>query len=219
MRRSCRGLVLGIAAMLIAGSAHAIPVLQIYIDGATYNTDTETWVVTDSEFDLWVIGNVEAVGTILDVKLVASFFGISGSMTLTPKMTTTITDPSTPAAPTLSTSGTGSHTTLPDHGIFNDPTMAGWQDYCLGDMPLLDSPIADFNGSETFPSSFPNSGQVNVYRVVMEGWTKVHFDAYGETINSANGKKSFWKSPFSHDGTVPVEEKTFTGIKALFQED
>ena len=69
------------------------------------------------------------------------------------------------------------------------------------------------------PSSFPDSGQVNVYRVVMEGWTKVHFDAYGETINSTNGKKSFWKSPFSHDGTVPVEEKTFTDVKVIFQED
>ena len=219
MSRNFRGLALGVAAVLIAGSAHAIPVLQIYIDGATYDTNTETWVVTDSEFDIWVIGDVEAVGTILDVKLVASFFGLSGSMTLTPVTTTTITDPSTPAAPTLSTSGTGGHTTLPDHGIFNDPTLLGWQDYSLGDMALLDSPIADFNGSESFPSSFPNSGQVNVYHVVMEGWTKVHFDAYGETVNSANGKKTFWKSPFSHDGTVPVADKTFTDVKAIFQQD
>ena len=50
----------------------------------------------------------------------------------------------------------------------------------------------------------------------MEGWTKVHFDAYGETINSAKGKKTFWKSPFSRDGTVPIEEKTWSGIKELF---
>jgi len=219
MSRNIKGFTLGLAAVLIAGSAHAIPVLQIYIDGATYDTNTETWVVTESEFDLWVIGDVQSKGTIFDVKLVASFFGLSGTMTITPKMTATITDPSTPAAPTLSTSGAGSHTTLPDHGIFNDPTMAGWQDYCLGDMPLQDSPIADFNGSEMFPTNFPNTGQVNVYRVVMEGWTKVHFDAYGETVNSANGKKAFWKSPFSHDGQVPVEEVSFTDVKVIFQED
>jgi hypothetical protein len=202
--------------VLVAGGAHAVPVLQIYIDGATYDTVTETWVVSEPEFDLWVIGNVDAQGTIFDVKLTASFFGLSGTMTLTPTNTTTITDPSVPAAPTVFAMGTGGHPVLPDHGIFNDPTLAGWTDYSLGDMDLLDSPIADFNGSETFPTTFPNSGQVNVYHVVMEGWTKVHFDAYGETVNSANGKKSFWKSPFSHDGTVPVEETTWSGIKGLF---
>jgi hypothetical protein len=204
---------------LLAASAHAVPVLQIYIEGATYDTDTETWVVSQPEFDLWVIGDVDAHGTIFDVKLVASFFGLSGSMTLTPTTTTLIADPSTPGATVLSTSGTGGHTTLPDHGIFNDATMVGWQDYCIGDMSLLDSPIADFNGSESFPTTFPDNGQVNVYHVVVDGWTKVHFDAYGETINTANGKKSFWKSPFSHDGTVPVEEISFTGVKVLYQRD
>ena len=219
MGRSLKGMALGFAALLLAASAHAVPVLQIYIEGATYDTNTETWVVTESEFDLWVIGNVESQGTIFDVKLVASFFGISGSMTLTPTTTAAITDPSTPPATILSTSGTGSHTTLPDHGIFNDPTMVGWQDYCLGDMALLDSPIADFNGSEAFPTTFPNSGQVNVYHVVVDGWSKVHFDAYGETINTTNGKKSFWKSPFSHDGTVPVEESTFTDVKIIYQKN
>jgi hypothetical protein len=217
MSRRFTGLLLGLSLVLVAGGAHAVPVLQIYIDGATYDTETETWVVSEPEFDLWVIGDVDAQGTIYDVKLTASFFGMSGTMTLTPTTTTTITDPSVPAAPTVFDMGTGSHTVLPDHGIFNDPTLAGWTDYSLGDMGLTDSPIADFNGSEMFPTSFPDNGQVNVYHVVMEGWTKVHFDAYGETVNSSNGKKAFWKSPFSHDGTVPVEDVTWSGIRQLFR--
>lgn len=217
MSKGFKRLLLGLSLVLVAGSAHAVPVLQIYIEGATYDTETETWVVSDPEFDLWVIGNVDAHGPILGVKLTASFFGVSGTMTLTPTTTTLITDPSTPAAPVVSLMGTGSHPVLPDHGIFNDPTLAGWTDYALGDMSLMDSPVADFNGSEVFPTTFPNTGQVNVYHVVMEGWTKVHFDAHGETVDSSTGKKSYWKSPFSHDGMVPVEETTWSGIKNLFQ--
>ena len=216
MNKRFRGIVAGLAVLLFAAGAHAVPVLQIYIEGATYDTNTETWTTSDTEFDLWVIGDVDAHGPILGVKLTASFFGVSGTMTLTPTTTSAITDPSTPAAPSEFATGTGSHSVLPDHGIFNDPTLGGWTDYSVGDLSLLDSPIADFNGSEVFPTSFPDNGQVNVYQVVIEGWTKVHFDAYGETINSSNGKKSFWKSPFSHDGTVPVEESTWSGIKELF---
>jgi len=216
MSRYFKGLLVGLSMTLAAGSAYAIPVLQIYIDGATYDTETETWVVTESEFDLWVIGNVDAFGTIYDVKLTASFFGLGGTMTLTPTTTSSITDPSTPAAPAVFAMGSGGHPVLPDHGIFNDPTLAGWTDYSIGDMSLLDSPIADFNGSEVFPTTFPNSGQVNVYHVVVEGWSKVHFDAYGETVDSSSGKKSYWKSPFSHDGTVPVEDKPWGAIKALY---
>ena len=217
MRKQLTGLAVGLSLLLAAAGSHAIPVLQIYIEGATYDPNTETWTTSESEFDLWVIGNVEAMGTIYDVKLTASFFGLSGTMTLTPGTTSAIADPSTPAAPVFFASGTGGHTVLPDHGIFNDPTVHHWTDYSLGDMALLDSPIADFNGSETFPTLFPNSGQVNVYHVSMEGWAKVHFDAYGETINTADGKKSFWKSPFSHDGTVPVEDKAWSAIKSMYK--
>lgn len=218
MNKSIKGIVVGLAVFLLAAGAHAVPVLQIYIEGATYDTNTETWTTSESEFDLWVIGDVDAQGTILGVKLTASFFGLSGTMTVTPTTTSLITDPSTPAAPTVFATGTGGHTVLPDHGIFNDPTMVGWTDFSLGDMSLTDSPIADFNGNEIFPTVFPDNGQVNVYHIVMEGWTKVHFDAYGETVNSSNGKKSFWKSPFSHEGTVPVEETTWSGVKDRFQE-
>jgi hypothetical protein len=218
MKHCFKGIVAGLAIMLVAAGAHAVPVLQIYIEGATYDTNTETWTTSDTEFDLWVIGDVDAHGAILDVKLVASFFGVSGSMTLTPTTTAAIVDPSTPGAAAVFATGTGSHTVLPDHGIFNDPTMAGWTDYSLGGMSLTDSPVADFNGSEVFPTTFPDNGQVNVYHVVMEGWTKVHFDAYGETVDSSSGKKSFWKSPFSHDGTVPVDEKTWSGNTEMFND-
>src|SRR5438093_150218 len=51
--------VLALSVALGAGNAHAIPELQIYIDGAMYDTNTETWVTTQPDFDLWIVGDVD----------------------------------------------------------------------------------------------------------------------------------------------------------------
>jgi len=54
--------------------ASALPALQLYIDGAGYDHDTETWVIEDeSEFDLYVVGAIPTCEEILEnVKLVVS---------------------------------------------------------------------------------------------------------------------------------------------------
>ena len=46
--------------------ALAIPNLQIYVPGATYDTATETWVINSYDYELWVIG---ANYNVYDVKL------------------------------------------------------------------------------------------------------------------------------------------------------
>lgn len=210
-------LAVAIPLLIQPGVAHAIPGLQIYIAGATYDSNSQTWVTASPDFDLWVVGDIAQTGTISDVKLTVSYFGLGpGSISFTPTTTGSVTDPSTPPAPTFLQSGTATHPVLPSHGIFNDATLNHWDDYRLGDLSLTDSPIADFNGSAVFPTSFPDNGQVNVYRVHVEGWTKVHFDAYDHTVNSMNNKEIFWKTPFSHDGQVPVQEKSWGAVKALY---
>jgi hypothetical protein len=205
-------------ALLLVGavSAHAIPVLQIYVEGATYDQNSETWVTSASDFKLWLVGDVDAQGPIMNAKLVASYFGFGGTMTLTPSNATLITDPSTPAAPTLSATGTGGHPVLPAHGIFNDVTLNHWDDFAVGTLSLTDSPIGDYSGTPAFPASFPDNGQVNCYDVHVVGWTKVHFDGYGVTVNTTNGHETTWKTPGSHDGQVPAQMETWSGVKALF---
>jgi len=201
-----------------AASVSAIPVLQIYVEGATYDQNTETWVTSQTDFKLWLVGDVDAHGAITSAKLVASYFGLGGgTMTLTPAMATLVTDPSTPSAPTLAATGTGGHPVLPPHGIFNDVTMHHWDDFAVGDLTLTDSPIGDYSGTPAFPVSFPDNGQVNCYDVHVEGWTKVHFDGYGVTIDTTNGNETTWKTPGSHDGQVPVEQETWSRVKGLFQ--
>src|SRR5687768_17379101 len=73
-----------LAAVWVAApsTALAVPVLQIYVEGATYDSTSETWVLdTTGTGDggtarVWVIGNVDGAGgqgTISDVTLVVSY--------------------------------------------------------------------------------------------------------------------------------------------------
>ncbi len=203
--------------VLTAGTASAYPALQLYIPEATYDTVTETWTVFDSDFDLWVIGDVGSKGTIFDVNLSAAFWGSGGTISFTPTTgAPLITDPSIPGFDpddaiivdgiSYPNSGTGGNPPLPDHGIFNDPTLNSWTNFYLGDMTLTDSPIGDF--MTAFPGFFDSIGQINAYEVAITGWDRVHFDAFGHTVMSTgNGDKTkFWKAPFSHDSEHVIPE-------------
>jgi len=204
IRKVWIGLALGLVAAM-ASAAHAIPALQLYIEGATYDTDSESWVVGTNSFRLWVVGNTSQFGTIQDVKLSAAFqTGEVGTISLSPTTTSLLTDPSAPVAPVLNL-GVGADGTLPlmsdgnslpAHGIYGVGTS--FRQWDLGDFSLLDSPIGDFINS--YPSSFPRNGQINVYNVTITGYTIVHFDAY----NHIEGFNHALKAPFSHDaGVVP----------------
>ncbi len=208
MNRLLTIIVLSALLLALAVPALAYPVLQLYIDGATYDPVTESWSITAPVFDLWILGNVAGPGghgSLPNVHLVMSFFGSGGSVALTPTTTSVVTDPSTPPAPSFSISGTGSHPILPDHGIFNDPALNHWENWLLGNFTLTDSPTGDFITS--FPSTLtPASGQINVYSVAVSGWDRVHFDAFGYTVTS-QGRIKEWKAPFSHDSVShPVPE-------------
>ena len=212
MRRlSLGGLVVALA-VGFASSAMAIPVLQIYIDGASYDSTTETWITTDTAFDLWVIGDVGSYGTISDLKLSAAVAtSETGTITLTPgtaSVLTGITDPSAPIAPTyngLSADGAipvlSDGTYLPTHGIYGPGTS--FHEWALGDLMLTDSPIGDFISA--FPSSFPSTGQVNVYTVNVTGYTQVHFDAYDSILTGSSQMIHAKFAPLSHDGGLVPE--------------
>ena len=229
VRSHVSALVLALA--LLAASAQATPVLQIYIEDATFDENTQTWVTSQSDFNLWVVANVGAHGTLKDVKLTASFFGLgdlSGSGThsisftsvTTSKPINDTTEPLDLVAPEVTDTahyGTGLHPVLPPHGIFNDPTLHHWGDYDIGIMNEIETMIGDFNGSPEWPASLPDLGQVNVYAVHVQGWTKVHFDAYGTTVDTLSGKETTWKTPGSHDGQVPVQATTWDQMKALYR--
>lgn len=189
-------------------TTYAIPALQVYVEGADYDQDTETWQLTSSSlgdpFRVWIIGNVDGPGgqgLIEDVRIAFSYESVVSAPVVSLVSSTTggyggFTDPSVAGAAThLQTVTDGSSPTLgdesslPSHGIYGAGT--DWQEFGIGDFGLTDSPMADF--IDLFPSAPADpSGQISVYDVSATNASGLvfHIDAYSYS-NFA---------PFSHDG-------------------
>jgi hypothetical protein len=204
---------------LMSVSASAEPALQLYLEGATYDQGSDTWVASGGDsVRLWTIGAVGEVGTISNVRLAIAYDSslTDVDFTLTPSTTGGeggFTDPSTPGAPTLlqtvtdgslpQLTGGGS---IGNHGEYGDGTT--WQEFALGDFTLTDSPIADFINS--FPTPTNKLGQINVYEITFTGADSsatFHFDLYDSVVSGNKARAVF--APFSHDAEVnppPVPE-------------
>ncbi|HUG92592.1 MAG TPA: choice-of-anchor N protein [Planctomycetaceae bacterium] len=168
-------------AVLTGGVAHAIPILQLYIEGATYDSSTESWVYDASTSDtptvirLWTIGNVVGPGgqgAITNVRLAVAyhaqvetesgyeiFVNLAGSTT---GGFGGVADPSQPDDATKiqkvtdgSTPLLSDGTPLATHGVYgtnSDGTVKTyWQEFALGDFTLTDSHIGDF--IKSFPEA------------------------------------------------------------------
>lgn len=207
-----RRLILTLAIVLgIAAPALAIPELQLYIEGSTYDSGSETWVTTSNAFKLWVIGNITR-GTIDGVKLAVAYNqGESGTISLTGTTTSLVTDPSNPGNPSYIQTVTdgsspilGDGSSLPSHGIYGSGT--DWMSFSLGNFTLTDSPLGDF--IDNYPSILTaNQAQINVYDVLITGFESgIHFDAFDHYYNN-KGDARYINAPFSHDaGGTPVPE-------------
>ena len=197
-----------VATLLVATTCHAIPALQIYIEGATYDHDIESWIVDQRDLTLWVVGNVGQKGPILDVQLAAAYMtSESGPISVTGTTTSMLTDPSAsadPGSPYVSADGEvptmSDGSPLPRHGTYG--AGVSFMQWSLGDFTLTDSEVGDFTGG--FPTSFPQSGQINAYNVsISAGISVVRFDAF----NHVEGKTGALFGPFSHGGVAaPVPE-------------
>jgi hypothetical protein len=232
IRRSFLGLAAFVALASLSaaapGSAFALPVLQVYIEGGTYDNTTDTWTLdtagtgSGGTARVWVIGNVSGEGgkgAISDVNMVISYDAQIGTPGVTLSGSTTggyggVTDPSTAADGShVQTVSDGSSPTfsdgsdLPSHGVFGSGRE--WQQFALGDFTLSDSAIGDF--AVNFPSTLSaNAGQINVYDISFSGYNgPFHFDVYGDT-GVGTRREKHWAAPFSHDG-----EATFTQVPEI----
>lgn len=209
-------------------TASAEPALQLYLEGATYNTTTETWMLDDtsSPARLWVIGNVDVYGPILDVRLAVAYDSALNLSPLTPLITPSTTggymgfaDGTTPAAPThIKTVTDGSRPLLSDgtplgpHGVYGPQT--DWQEFYLGHFSETTWAIGDFQPPPDMPIPGPHVGQINVYEFDFTGLSGVgfHFDVY----NHLEGDNRAVFGPFSHDaGIVPAPGAALLGVIGL----
>ncbi|MEX2139935.1 MAG: choice-of-anchor N protein [Pirellulales bacterium] len=220
--RLMQGFAVILSMHVFSNTSFGILKLQLYIEGATYQADTESWVWESSEpgemVRLWAIGNISAPGgkgTIHDIRLsiVYDSDAVFSSIVLTPTkaggtgMYNGVTDPS--VAPIATAIGAphddgsvpllGDGSPLPPHGEYGEGRT--WQEFDLGDFDEPDSLIGDFIYS--FPTELHAGGQIHAYEVEVIGATEpfqLHFDLYNH-IEAKNGARVTFAA-FSHDGTI-----------------
>ena len=172
----------------IVKSAEAVPALQLYVEGAIYDSLTETWISSSlADFDLQVIG---ANNAIEDVYLaIAVPTGETGTITVN----STVIGPFTFGTPI-----TGDGDPLPGHGIY----PADFATYFMGDFGLVQT-VYDMQPGETGSAM----GEIKTVSVSISGYSWAHFDAYDHILSKSKIKYVF--APFSHDaetGTTPIPE-------------
>ncbi|MBI4778304.1 choice-of-anchor N protein [Candidatus Desantisbacteria bacterium] len=170
--------------LLLAGVGQAIPSLQLYIPGSTYDSLTETWVTHDSDFELQVLGatSPDSAEYIKDVKLyvainesenglAGAFVKINGSA--------------------ISFDIYGEPFTA-GHGIY--PTY--YNAYSLPDLMVSTAgkTVNNYNPGE----SGSDTGDIQYLQIEYGGYSSIRFDASGTVVDSC-GKTWERTAPFSHD--------------------
>lgn len=224
------GLVACAAMFAVAPAAQAVPTLQVYIEGATYDNQEESWKITSASnapLRLWAVGNVAGnggKGPIYDVKAAFAYSSSAGDVSINIAPTTTngyggFTDPSVSTAPThvaIHTDGSrpvrSNGKKLPKHGVYGENTH--WQEWSFGDFTSTDSPIADF--MDAFPQApVEAAGQINAYEVSVTGLAEgewVHVDLHGSIFNRSGKLKSVF-APFSHDAEFALLDAPITSTE------
>jgi hypothetical protein len=197
-----------------AQPAHALPLLQLYLEGGTYvGGAEESWTLAlnaGDSFKVWAVSNG---GSISDARLsVASTtlfdnddVQIAGSQA----SQTAFNDVSlstTPTASNVFSGGTGGiNPPIPAHGIFNQSGPVYWQEFSLGDFAGKTANIADFSGDFELSDgpAAGKRGEIYAYQVTASKAMSLHFDLYGIKWN---GKLT--KAPFSHDAIFTATPST-----------
>lgn len=235
MKKTLKSRVLVLVLLLFMSQlVFAVPSLQVYSPDATagdYGPDQDTWFVTSSSFELWVLGayqnknvqNLTEVTLLLSVPDgetgTISITGGDGATLLTVRTATPypgVYNPETDAD--IDPLGAGTNTGysdrsfLPSSTNFNNhyPLQAVVSDFLIYGIGEFEEvvPIGDYNADNGGSiESTPKLGEIKVFGVEVSGFSQVHFDAYGYEIRQ-NGKNlvASWDiNPGSHDTTyVPA---------------
>lgn len=194
----------------LAPAAHAVPTLQLYIDGATYDDVSESWVIEAGTFDLWVIGETATHGSVYDVKLAASMYGVGGTVDVSPIDGAAYEDIYGNDESQFESGGlyeTPAFTPVSQHAEYADADEHYF--WGIGDFTGTSDPIGDFQ--DGFPVDFPTTGEIKKYEITVTGWIAVHFDAFDHVVQSVGQGNEHWNYKFvppSHDATAVPEPGT-----------
>ncbi len=212
--------LIAVFSLMIGSTAFAVPSLQLFINGATYDWGSQTWVTTSSSFDLYVIS---ANSSKSDVIVSLALAQADNAADVNLNFNNHQIQPSdwlwgyAPIGNEPDEWNPGGD--LPRHGIF--PT---WYTEMHTGAYNMASMVGDVQpglfghywNPATGSGYAPAHGQVKSFHVETGGtFSYVHFDAY--TLNSDGSINQF--APFSHDAevlsTTPVPEPGTLALLSL----
>ena len=172
--------------------AWAVPDLQLYVEGATWDPQTETWVTASATFNLKVlVANHTLDGVYVAVAIPPDDDPTSGTVKMGPGMGTLVPISTDKGVPIM-----GNGKPLPGHGIY--PTYFGT--YYLGTLvPTAATPVQDMQPGGA--GGWSTLGHVETIPVTISGFSSVHFDVYNHTA----GDMKVRFAPFSHDAEYTPE--------------
>jgi len=207
---------------LFAQSVSAVPVFQVYVDGATSGTigpDEDTWFATGNTFDLIVSGaygpktkSLTEITLLISVPLnetgTITITGDDGTVLLTEKTAATdgFFNPNFDAVIDLLTNDPGNpdghdgytdKNFLPEDISFNNhyPLQESYSNfliYDLGSFAKASNTVSNYSTTEPIVPNIAN-GEEKTYSVSITGFTTAHFDVYGyEQTCKRNGFGGVW---------------------------
>ena len=182
---------LAIATVLLVACpvAQAIPTLQLYVPGSTYDLETESWTTAGNPFALQVLGASDPIVHLTDVTL---DIGVPQALWV-PGGTVTVTGPGYPAGTTVSLFDWGIPARQQPHGVY--PTY--YYSLALPDMNLAAGTdvIHNYNPGEDDSTA---RGVILEYTISYSMFGGLHLDASADGTK-ANGKTASLFAPYSHD--------------------
>jgi len=166
----------------------AVPKLQLYIPGSTYNVETQTWVYPGLEYDLWAIGSMkeEEAQNIWDVELTATVkSGQTGEINI---------------QPIVSTENPLSWEKVVDSDPVSYITRLEYFQPIEKEVPDFTEDYTGDNGSLW--------GEIKKYHVKVTGYDWVRFDLYGSLRgeNDVVIQNIYSYDAHAEDGGAPVPE-------------
>lgn len=229
--KSLRTLLLAIS-FLFTQSALAVPVFQVYVDGATaVASDEDTWLTTSDSFDLIVAGAYgPKTQSLTDVTLLIcvpqnetgtiSISGGDGAALLTEKTAAIdgFFNPNADAVVELlinetdNPDGYPDTSFLPEGARFNShyPLNEEASDFLLyeiGDFDKVPNAVSNYSTKQPIAYNVAD-GQEKTFAVSISGFTTVHFDVYGymQTSRRHTLGATWAINPGSHDATYTAPE-------------
>ena len=194
-----------IAPLAVVGSAvfalpaHAVPALQVYLPGGTYDSAVESWVMEGNAIEV-VVAGASTPGWADVIEDVTLWVAIEEEDFLANNLTGSVTLTDEFGDEVASNGGAvfGTPDEVDPHGIF----PAYYYEFSLADLLVgtAGETVYDYAGTGQ------TTGDIATYMLEFTGFDHVHLDLSGTALNDNGSKEQMVVAPYSHDADAYVSD-------------